>query len=1100
MATNDRTVRLQIEAKNNTKKAFVDLVDLAKDAESEINKLVNTLDRADVPIEELADGIRELEGTLARLSAGKASQYFEQQKKLAGELLNRYDTLNKKLVESTERQKQAAEAGKSITAQQKVAYQQLQQRVEKANDAYQRQVKIVGDIQRQLGAKALSDVTAKEKQQVDQLSKSLVTLRDRYAKLKEVQPTYDPKGARQSLDFFQRLRGQILSLVAAYTGLYGAVNQFNKSLEEGQKLQGAQARLGIALQTDDLKVVNDELQFAREEADRLGLALVPLTDQYSKFAVAATQAGVSIEETRVIFRSMAETGIVMNATTEDMEGIFRALTQIMSKGRLTAEELRGQLGERFPAAVAIMAKSLGKTQAQLAKMMEQGQLTSDVLLKFSSEATKSIKSGLEPAMTGLRAELGRTETAMSDARKTFFDFIAPDLIKFLRELREELGSSEFQESLKSLAKIFIALANALVFVIKNFEYFVAILIAFKGPAVLLNLSNAFANNRKVLIGWYNTLVSIADFFVKGGAASMISKMGLFVKSLFEINKAAGTAAVGITSFVRVVKAAFAATGIGLAIFALSELISYLVELGTQTDEVSDQIADSQQQLLDSTKERIAAQKAALDEIIANMKNVSRTMQTSAREAKDALVDMIDPEATNAQLKKLESDLKQTLKNLRQQFQESLGKEQALSAQLGKTGLGPDARLSKEQEINREIDKSRSQLADAIIATEKRLNEVTGKLRKKDLADAQKAYDDFFNFLQDQQLEIGRIDLSPAEKEMRDIEKAFTDYERNVSQSTKITGEQKKTLLELAAALKTARMASAEYAKSQEDLVKQTKDAESALDASLKTREAALDEVERRANAGLISEVEAQAERRRIFTEYNGLILTQIDRIIQFYTAISGPESDEAIATLNKLKGEIKASSQEMETLTFAGVAFSKKVLANEFAQGLTNAFMDWADGIKSANEALKEFASNFLRFIAEAIVREQALAIARSLFGVAHEGGIAGQLGHKKSVSPAAFIGATRYHTGGVVGLAPNEVPAILQRGEEVLTRDDPRHIANGGTSQQAAPAAAAPVTVINTIDKEALAQTLLSLPAFTKGIVNVVQANKRSIQQGWSG
>ena len=34
-----------------------------------------------------------------------------------------------------------------------------------------------------------------------------------------------------------------------------------------------------------------------------------------------------------------------------------------------------------------------------------------------------------------------------------------------------------------------------------------------------------------------------------------------------------------------------------------------------------------------------------------------------------------------------------------------------------------------------------------------------------------------------------------------------------------------------------------------------------------------------------------------------------------------------------------------------------------------------------------------------------------------------------------AFVGAPRYHRGGVVGLAQDEVPAILRRGEVVLTR-----------------------------------------------------------------
>jgi hypothetical protein len=38
-----------------------------------------------------------------------------------------------------------------------------------------------------------------------------------------------------------------------------------------------------------------------------------------------------------------------------------------------------------------------------------------------------------------------------------------------------------------------------------------------------------------------------------------------------------------------------------------------------------------------------------------------------------------------------------------------------------------------------------------------------------------------------------------------------------------------------------------------------------------------------------------------------------------------------------------------------------------------------------------------------------------------------------------------RYHTGGIAGLAADEVPAVLKKGEEVLTEADPRHRDNFG-------------------------------------------------------
>ena len=55
--------------------------------------------------------------------------------------------------------------------------------------------------------------------------------------------------------------------------------------------------------------------------------------------------------------------------------------------------------------------------------------------------------------------------------------------------------------------------------------------------------------------------------------------------------------------------------------------------------------------------------------------------------------------------------------------------------------------------------------------------------------------------------------------------------------------------------------------------------------------------------------------------------------------------------------------------------------------------------------------------------------------GILHSGGTAGKdgYGHGRSVSSAVFKGAPRYHNGGIAGLRPNEVPAILEKGERVI-------------------------------------------------------------------
>lgn len=58
--------------------------------------------------------------------------------------------------------------------------------------------------------------------------------------------------------------------------------------------------------------------------------------------------------------------------------------------------------------------------------------------------------------------------------------------------------------------------------------------------------------------------------------------------------------------------------------------------------------------------------------------------------------------------------------------------------------------------------------------------------------------------------------------------------------------------------------------------------------------------------------------------------------------------------------------------------------------------------------------------------------------GILHSGGVAGKdgYGHGRAVSPSVFAGAKRYHSGGVAGMQPGEVPAILQKGEIVIPKN----------------------------------------------------------------
>lgn len=77
--------------------------------------------------------------------------------------------------------------------------------------------------------------------------------------------------------------------------------------------------------------------------------------------------------------------------------------------------------------------------------------------------------------------------------------------------------------------------------------------------------------------------------------------------------------------------------------------------------------------------------------------------------------------------------------------------------------------------------------------------------------------------------------------------------------------------------------------------------------------------------------------------------------------------------------------------------------------------------------------------------------------GIFHQGGVAGGPAQQRLVPALAFAGAPRFHDGGVAGLRADEVPAILQRGEMVLSR---AQLAAIGAAREARP----PVNVVMNI------------------------------------
>ncbi len=130
--------------------------------------------------------------------------------------------------------------------------------------------------------------------------------------------------------------------------------------------------------------------FLEDISQRYGASLITTTERYTKFLAAAKQSNVSLAATEQIFESVTKASGVLGLKTDELTGVYLALEQMLSKGKVTTEELRRQLGERLPGAFGIMAKAIGVNVAELDKMLRKGEiLSAEALPKFARELEKA---------------------------------------------------------------------------------------------------------------------------------------------------------------------------------------------------------------------------------------------------------------------------------------------------------------------------------------------------------------------------------------------------------------------------------------------------------------------------------------------------------------------------------------------------------------------------------------------------------------------------------------------------------------------------------------------------------------------------------------
>ena len=177
----------------------------------------------------------------------------------------------------------------------------------------------------------------------------------------------------------------------------------------------------------------------RKLATQTPLALQSLTSMSQRLQGAGVQLERIVPLIKEIGNTAAATG---ELTAERMEGISLAFSQVITKGKVSAEEMN-QLAERGIPAWRILSEQLGWSAAELQKMAKDGEISADVLLKaFEDFSRANFGNAMQKQAQTFTGAMSIISNIALDTAGTAFQPIYDEISKFSAKIAQSLQNQK----------------------------------------------------------------------------------------------------------------------------------------------------------------------------------------------------------------------------------------------------------------------------------------------------------------------------------------------------------------------------------------------------------------------------------------------------------------------------------------------------------------------------------------------------------------------------------------------------------------------------------------------------------------------------------
>lgn len=135
--------------------------------------------------------------------------------------------------------------------------------------------------------------------------------------------------------------GAASSNIAGFLPGFGAAYSLVQANRINQEIQGQKLAMASVMGSDQLGA--GEQSWMKALSQQIGLDYRATLPAYTRMMASGKSVGLETGNVRNIFQGISEYGRVMGLDSESMKGTMRAVEQMLNKGQVMSEELKGQL-------------------------------------------------------------------------------------------------------------------------------------------------------------------------------------------------------------------------------------------------------------------------------------------------------------------------------------------------------------------------------------------------------------------------------------------------------------------------------------------------------------------------------------------------------------------------------------------------------------------------------------------------------------------------------------------------------------------------------------------------------------------------------------